>query len=103
MTDSLRILGSGREIDLYPWLAAKAKGHEALAGIVGFGLPEQTNQWFDGAGSGSTWRGARIERRDMRIPMQVYAANRSQLAALLSDLSVALDPFVPAPESERGS
>ncbi len=93
MVDTLRLEGNGRSIDLYPWLSAKAKGHEALAGIVGFGLPGVTNHWFDGAGSGSTWRGARVERRTIRIPLKVYAKNRQELNELLSDLSVALDPF----------
>jgi len=88
---------------MYPWLAGDVKGIEALAGIIGFGLPDQTNQWFDGAGSGSTWRGSRIERRDISIPLWVYAANRSELTEKLSDLSIALDPFAPASVAELGS
>lgn len=91
--DTLRLAGSGREIDLYSWLSNKAKGHEALAGILGFGLPGVENFWYDGAGSGSTWRGARAERRTIELPMKVYAADRSELSELLSDLSVVLDPF----------
>lgn len=93
MSDTLRLEGNGKNIDLYPWLTAKAKGHEALAGIVGFGLPDITNHWYDGAGSGSTWRGARVERRAINIPLKVYAANRQELNAQLSDMAVALDPF----------
>ena len=96
MVNTLRLEGNGKSIDLYPWLSAKAKGHEALAGIVGFGLPGITNHWFDGAGSGSTWRGARAERRTIRIPLKVYAENRQVLNELLSDLSVAFDPFTGA-------
>lgn len=102
MSETLRLLGGGRDIDLYPWLTAKAKGVEALAGIVGFGLPQVENQWFEGAGSGSTWRGSRVGRRVVNLPMKVYAENRTDLTALLSDLSVALDPFI-APVGSRGA
>lgn len=103
MSDILRLEGSGRTIDLYPWLTAKARGIEALAGIVGFGLPQVENQWFEGAGSGSTWRGSRIGRRVINVPTKVFAANRSELTELLSDLSVALDPFTPHPGVDRGA
>jgi hypothetical protein len=91
--DTLRLVGGGRDVDLYPWLGAKAKGMEALAGILGFGLPTVENFWFDGAGSGSTYRGSRVGRRVMSIPLKVYAASRSDLSALLSDLAVILDPL----------
>lgn len=103
MTDSLRISGSGREINLYPWLGMDRSGVESLAGIEGFGLPDQENQWFDGAGSGSTWRGSRIKRRDISIPLWVYAADRAALTEKLSDLSVVLDPFTRTTEATRGS
>ena len=93
MVDTLRLEGNGKSIDLYSWLSVKAKGHEALAGIVGFGLPGVTNHWFEGAGSGSAWRGARAERRKIDIPLRVYAKDRQELNELLSDLAVALDPF----------
>lgn len=93
--DTLRLVGGGRDVDLYPWLTGKAQGMEALAGIVGFGLPAVDNFWFDGAGSGSTYRGSRVGRRVMQIPLKVYAANRSELSDLLSDLSVILDPLRP--------
>lgn len=91
--DTLRITGSGIEVDLYPWLTAKAKGIEALAGIVGFGLPQVENQWFDGA-AGSSYRGSRVGRRVINLPMKVYAESRLELWNLLSDLSKVLDPFV---------
>lgn len=94
MSDVLRLEGNGRSLDLYPWLNAKARGTEALAGILGFGLPGQNNQWFEGAGAGSSWRGARIPRRSMSIPMQVYAADRSDLTSELDGLAVALDPLM---------
>ena len=91
--DTLRLVGGGRDVDLYPWLTAKAKGMEALAGIVGFGLPSVENFWFDGAGGGSTYRGSRIGRRTINLPLKVYATNRVELSELLSDLSVILDPL----------
>lgn len=92
--DTLRIVGSGVEVDLYPWLANKVKGMEALAGIVGFGLPDVENQWFEGAG-GNTWRGSRIGRRVINLPLRVYAESRTELWKQLSDLSTLLDPFTP--------
>lgn len=93
MSDTLRLVGGGKEVDLYPWLTAKTKGMEALAGILGFGLPGVENFWFDGAGGGSTYRGSRVGRRSINLPLKVYAQNRSDLSALLSDLSVVLDPI----------
>lgn len=93
MSDSLRLVGGGVDIDLYPWLHKKAKGTEALAGIVGFGLPQVENFWFDGAGSGSSYRGSRVGRRVINIPFKVFAANRKELTAQLSELSIALDPI----------
>lgn len=100
--DTLRLAGGGKNIDLYPWLTAKARGHEALAGIVGFGLPDVENYWFDGAGSGSSYRGSRVERRVISLPLKVYAEDRRRLNELLSDLSIALDPFTPRLTAERG-
>jgi hypothetical protein len=91
--DTLRLVGGGRDVDLYPWLGAKAKGTEALAGIVGFGLPSVENFRFDGAGSGTTYRGSREGRRAINLPLKVYATNRTELSALLSDLAVVLDPL----------
>ena len=91
MADTLRLAGGNKNIDLYPWLGAKARGHEALAGILGFGLPGTDNQWFEGAGS-SRYRSSRVQRRTITIPLEVYAANRQDLNAQLSDLSIALDP-----------
>ena len=93
--DTLRLEGGGRVIDLYPWLSAKAQGVQALAGIVGFGLPGVENQWFDNGPAGYNWKQSRVPRRTISLPLRVYAANRADLNALLSDLAVALDPFTP--------
>lgn len=103
MSTVLRMEGSGKVVDLYPWLSAKARGVEALAGILGFGLPGVNNQWFDGAGGGSTWRGSRVRRREVKLPLVVYADDRAQLNQEISDLAILLDPFVPSPESDRGA
>ena len=103
MSDTLRLVGGGQDIDLYPWLTAKARGTEALAGIVGFGLPTVENQWFDGAGSGRTWRGSRVGSRIINLPLKVYAQNRTDLTAQLSELSIALDPFIPHPGVDNGA
>jgi hypothetical protein len=92
MSDSLRLVGGNVEIDMYSWLSAKARGTEALAGILGFGLAEQTNFWFEGAGHGKRYRGSRMESRTIDIPLQVYARNRAELTAELSNLTRALDP-----------
>lgn len=90
--DTLRIVGNGVEVDLYPWLTNKVRGMEALAGIIGFGLPEVENQWFEGAG-GNTWRGSRVGRRSIRLPLRVYANNRTELWDQVSQLATVLDPF----------
>lgn len=93
MSDILRIVGgSGKTINLYPWLAAELRGAEALAGITGFGLMEQRNQWFQGSGNGNTWRSATIGPRTITIPLWVYAENRTDLQNQISGLAVALDP-----------
>lgn len=103
MSDTLRMAGGGQNIDLYPWLSAKARGSEALAGIIGFGLPAVENQWFDGAGSGRTWRGSRVGSRLISLPLKVFAANRTDLTSQLSELSTTLDPFTPHPDIANGA
>lgn len=92
---SLRISGGDRDINLYPWLNSpetKRMGIEALAGIVGFGLPSVTTRWFEGAGAGSNWRGSKVNPRIISIPLHVSAETREELQDRVSDLAVALDP-----------
>lgn len=93
MTKSLRLVGgNGTTIDLYPFLSASDRGSEALAGITGFGLMEQNNQWFQGAGNGKKWRNATIGSREIAIPLHTFGADATQLTTLLDTLAVAVDP-----------
>lgn len=91
---TLRLVGGRGSIDLYPWLSAKAQGVEALAGIIGFGLPTVENQWGEAPRGGKSWRGARVGSRLISLPLKVYAQNRADLTLQLSELSHVLDPFV---------
>lgn len=91
----LSLSKNGLVIDLYSWLNTKKigkKGIEALAGIVGFGFPDQSNRWFEGAGDGASWRGARQGRRTIDLPLIVEGENRSEVLSGLSDLAKVLDP-----------
>jgi hypothetical protein len=94
MSDILRLNGGGQEIDLYSWLTprTRAGGVEALAGIEGFGVAGVSPRWATGAGAGSRWRGSRVERREVKIPLWVYADDRVALSTLVSALSTATDP-----------
>lgn len=91
----LTLSKGGISIDLYSWLNTKKigkKGIEALSGIVGFGFPEQSNRWFEGAGDGATWRGSRQGRRSIDLPIIVEGENRNEVLQGLSDLARVLDP-----------
>jgi hypothetical protein len=100
---SLTLSGRGKTIDLYPWLSARAKGTEALAGIVGFGMPDLENFWTAGAGTSRRWRGSKVTPKDISLPVKIYAKDREELTALVSDLAVALDPFTRGGASEEGA
>jgi hypothetical protein len=91
----LTLSKGGISIDLYSWLNTKRlgkKGTQALSGIVGFGFPDQSNRWFEGAGDGASWRGARQGRRSIDLPIMVEGDNRNEVMQGLSDLARVLDP-----------
>lgn len=91
--DLLTLTRGTLTIDLYSWIHGNFQsGHEALKGITGFGLPPQTNRWFEGAGNGATYRGSRVLPRPIFIPILTKATNRANLDALLSQVAQALRP-----------
>jgi hypothetical protein len=91
--DLLTLTRGNITIDLYSWLhGSLGQGHEAIMGIEGFGLPPQTNRWFEGAGDGATYRGSRVLPRVMMIPISTQGPNRNQLDLLLSKLARVLAP-----------
>lgn len=88
------ILSNSRvSIDLYPWLKLRDTEEEsiqALEGILGFGFPDQTNQFFEGSSS-TTYRGSRLRPRDIDLPLVISGADRESLNAQLSTLYTALN------------
>lgn len=80
-------------VDLYSWLHTPGQERfEALAGIEGFGLPDVDLHWFEGAGDGSVYRGSRVKRRIIDLPLAITAPNRSQLNQRLSTLATIINP-----------
>lgn len=61
-------------------------GVEALSGVTGLGLPPVAVNWIEGAGDGATYRGERIQPRDVDIPLYIRAPDRAQLELLVSRL-----------------
>lgn len=102
LTDQLLTLSDELDtIDLYSWLSKTpdAPGFEALAGIKGFGMTDQTNRWFEGAGNGALYRSSRVLPRILEIPLWAAEEDREALNNLLSRLSRMLhprDPRLPA-------
>lgn len=64
------------------WIAAR--------GLAGMGLVAPTPRWFDGAGEGSRYRGARRGRRVMTVPLVAGSRTEAQLQHLLDDLGIVL-------------
>ncbi|MFC3504448.1 phage tail domain-containing protein [Micromonospora krabiensis] len=62
-------------------------GVEALSGVTGLDLPPVAVNWIEGAGDGATYRGERIQPRDIDIPLYVRAPDRGQLKVTLARLS----------------
>ena len=59
--------------------------------LIGTGMPPVSVQWFEGAGDGASYRGARILPRTMDLPLSFYGANREEIWALYSHLAVVFD------------
>lgn len=79
----LRIETSSDSLDLNG-VSLTGYGVEALSGVTGLGLPPVAVNWIEGAGDGATFRGERIQPRDVDIPLYVRAPDRSRLQATLS-------------------
>lgn len=71
-------------------VALTGYGVEALSGVTGLGLPPVAVNWIEGAGDGATYRGERIQPRDVDIPLYVRAPDPGQLQATLDRLNMML-------------
>ncbi|MEU9126578.1 phage tail family protein [Kitasatospora sp. NPDC048540] len=65
-------------------------GIQAVAGATGFGLPQRSLQWLEGAGDGSIYQGRRILSRDINLPLDVVGRDRVHLKKILSRLALML-------------
>jgi len=91
--DTLTLSRGTLSVDLYPWLhGSYEEGTQALAGITGFGLPPLSNRWFEGAGAGATYRGARVMPRVIMLPLVSMGPSREALDGLLSMIARILAP-----------
>ncbi|MCD2462461.1 phage tail family protein [Streptomyces sp. MBT42] len=68
----------------------KGLGYQAKAGVTGFGLPPVSVQWLEGAGDGAVYRRKRVLTRDIDIPLEILARDRTHLQDMLSRLALAL-------------
>lgn len=82
---SLRVTG-------YPDVDLDSPEFASLQGTKGWGAPPRTNRWFDGAGDGSVWRGARINRRPFTVPVLVRAPDADALEDRLNALAERFAP-----------
>lgn len=67
-------------------------GTTALAGLTGTGLPPRQNQWFEGAGNGARWRGARVGPRQIFMPIDLIGPDRGFLLEEMGRLAKIFDP-----------
>lgn len=86
-TRTMTLSGAGLEVDLI-----SASGVRGQRGLTGTGLPPVRVQWLDGAGDGSSYRGARILPRELLVPVTISAAGEDALLDVLSDLARILAP-----------
>ncbi|QJD50666.1 minor tail protein [Streptomyces phage Issmi] len=68
----------------------KGVGFQAKSGVTGLGLPPVSVQWLEGAGDGAVYRNTRVQTRDIDIPIEILATDRSDLQAKLSRLALVL-------------
>ncbi|MFF8845496.1 phage distal tail protein [Streptomyces sp. NPDC015127] len=84
------LLSSGADtLDLNE-IMDKGLGYQAKAGVTGFGLPPVSVQWLEGAGDGAVYRRKRVLTRDIDIPLEILARDRTHLQEMLSRLALAL-------------
>lgn len=92
----LELVGPTDTIDLTSYVPDEGDMFIAR-GFEGAGFPEVEAFWFDGAGDGATFRGARVLPREATLPLRVVGQNREQVAEQLSRIARLLDPRVVAP------
>lgn len=78
----------------FPDVSLDSPEFAALQGAKGFQAPPRTNRWFSGAGDGDVFRGARINRRTITLPVLVQAPNVDVLEDRLSDLAQRFAPGI---------
>ncbi len=83
---TLRLEGRNDIIDLNG-VATDGYGFQAISGANIFGLPPVVNQWWEGAGDGSIFRGKRVRSRDGDLPIYILGDSRAHLKQLLSRLT----------------
>jgi hypothetical protein len=71
MTRIMSLVSSGGSVEL-----GRSSGVRALASMRGTGLPPVQVQWFEGAGDGAQYRGARVLPRVLDLTLKVEAAGR---------------------------
>ncbi|ATI18803.1 minor tail protein [Streptomyces phage Diane] len=65
-------------------------GFQVKSGVTGLGLPPVSVQWLEGAGDGATYRRTRVQTRDIDLPIEILALDRTDLQAKLSRLALVL-------------
>lgn len=92
-TSRLTLSGGGVVVDLSDHLDRHPSGGTAvLDDLDGLGLPPVSPRFFDGAGDGSTYRGSRVQPRDLTLPVLVTATERTVLRDRVSALATVLSP-----------
>lgn len=64
----------------------------AVQGASGFGMVPVTNRWTEGAGHGSRYRGTKVHRRVLPIPVLIRGADADELEDRFGRLATILDP-----------
>lgn len=81
---------SGKVLDLSQ-ISDRGAGVEVGAGMTGLGLPSVDVQWFESAADGALFRNSRAQPRDMDLPLNVWADNRTDLKAKVREIAAVLD------------
>ncbi|ANC31426.1 phage tail domain-containing protein [Isoptericola dokdonensis] len=99
VTLALQLAGATDAITLTEYVPGGGDAFIAR-GFEGAGFPDIETHWFDAAGEGAVFRGARPLPRDFKLPLRVVGENREQVAETLSRIALLLDPRM-APPSLR--
>ncbi|MFJ3775221.1 phage distal tail protein [Streptomyces sp. NPDC090075] len=84
------LLVSGADVIDLNEIDDKGVGFQAKSGVTGLGLPPVSVQWLEGAGDGAVYRATRVQTRDIDIPVEILAHDRTELQAQLSRLALVL-------------